>query len=295
MRTEPDFIILGAMKCATSSLHDQLAVQSGFVMSEPKEPNFFSNDEEFARGMDWYHNLFAAAGDDDLCGESSTHYTKLPTYPKTIERIQEHAPNAKFIYVMRHPINRLVSQYIHEWSQKLVSSPIDQAIDDFPEMVAYSRYAMQIQPFFDAFGKDRVLPIFFERLTKHSQAELDRVADFLELDRPLTWKDDLDASNISSKRMRKSPLRDAIVNAPVLSTIRKRLIPRSFRNWIKGFWQMNNRPELSDKSVERLKAIFDEDLAQVGEWLGVELNCDNYKEVVIPTALDWTVRERECV
>ena len=61
MSRMPDFIIIGAMKCATSTLHDQLAEQPGFVMSEPKEPNFFSDEENWAKGLGWYSGLFAAA------------------------------------------------------------------------------------------------------------------------------------------------------------------------------------------------------------------------------------------
>ncbi len=100
----PNFLIIGAMKCATSSLHEQLALQDGIFMTELKEPNFFSNDEEYTKGMSWYLSHFQDAQTEDLAGESSTHYTKLPTYPETITRIQEHLPNAKFIYVIRHPI-----------------------------------------------------------------------------------------------------------------------------------------------------------------------------------------------
>ena len=121
----PDFIIIGAMKCATSTLHEQLALQPAIFMSEPKEPNFFSNDEEYSRGPAWYQGVFNNAPPTSLCGESSTHYTKLPTYPLTIERIRKHLPpTVKFIYIMRHPIDRLVSQYIHEWTQRLVDVPI---------------------------------------------------------------------------------------------------------------------------------------------------------------------------
>ena len=60
MKPAPHFIIIGAMKCATSSLHEQLASQPGFFMSTPKEPSFFSNDGVFANGFDWYGSLFAA-------------------------------------------------------------------------------------------------------------------------------------------------------------------------------------------------------------------------------------------
>ena len=54
----PDFVIIGAMKCATSTLHDQLARVRGVSMSEPKEPNFFSDELNWAKGLDWYSSLF---------------------------------------------------------------------------------------------------------------------------------------------------------------------------------------------------------------------------------------------
>ena len=57
----PDFMIIGAMKSATSTLHEQLAANPGFFMSRPKEPNFFSDDAVWARGLDWYSALFASA------------------------------------------------------------------------------------------------------------------------------------------------------------------------------------------------------------------------------------------
>ncbi|MGL4498189.1 MAG: sulfotransferase family protein, partial [Planktothrix sp.] len=164
MNKTPDFIIIGAMKCATSTLHEQLALQPGIFMSKLKEPNFFSNNEEYQKGWNWYLSNFASAPIEALSGESSTHYTKLPTYPETIQRIQKHLPQAKFIYVMRHPIDRLVSQYIHEWTQKVISEDINTAITNHPELIDYSCYTMQLKPYFETFGKERVLPIFFERM-----------------------------------------------------------------------------------------------------------------------------------
>jgi Sulfotransferase domain len=76
----PDFVLIGAMKkSGTTTLHQQLSLQSGIFMSEPKEPTFFSDDQVYAKGLDWYSSLFAVAATSDLCGESSTHYTKLPS------------------------------------------------------------------------------------------------------------------------------------------------------------------------------------------------------------------------
>ena len=82
--TGPDFIIIGAMKCGTSTLATQLGDQAGLFMTTPKEPNYFSDEAVYSQGPDWYAALFEAAGDGDIRGEASTHYTKQPTYPKTL-------------------------------------------------------------------------------------------------------------------------------------------------------------------------------------------------------------------
>ena len=113
----PNFVIIGAMKSATSTLYEQLQRQPGIFLPELKEPNFFS--DQYARGWDWYAGLFAEARASDIVGEASTHYTKLPTYPETVSRMWDHLPDAHLIYVMRDPIDRLVSQYIHQLKELL--------------------------------------------------------------------------------------------------------------------------------------------------------------------------------
>jgi len=289
MARQPDFVIVGGMKCATSTLHEQLALQPGFFMSTPKEPQFFSDDDVYARGIDWYRSLFAGAEVGDLCGESSTHYTKLPTHPQTVARMREHlGGGVKFIYIIRHPIERLVSQYVHEWTQRVLSEPLERAIDSFLPLIDYSRYAMQLEPYFEAFGKDQVLLVFFESLEKRPQAELDRVGTFLGLDRKLVWQTDLPRQNVSSERMRKSPLRDLIVDAPVLSYLRRRLVPQSVRDRIKELWMMKERPELSPASRHKLAAVFNQDLSRLGEWLKIDLTCENFKAQALAHTPRWT-------
>ncbi len=279
MKTTPDFIIIGAMKCATSTLHDQLAVQPGILMSEPKEPNFFSNDEIYAQGLDWYKDLFKGADDTTLCGESSTHYTKLPTYPDTISRMQAAVPCLKLIYVMRHPIDRLVSQYIHHWTEKEVFVDINRAVTTLPMLIAYSMYTKQLSPFIKTYGKENILPVFFDSLVSRPQHELERVCKFLGYGQTPQWNFDLQASNVSKQRLQVNPLRDAIVDNPVVTFIRRKFIPQRIRDLIKKPWQMEKRPELTPETTARLKEHFDKELSTLGDWMGIELNCDNFKEI----------------
>ncbi len=287
MKKLPNFIIIGAMKCATSSLHEQLNQQPGIFMSELKEPNFFSNDEEYNRGLQWYFSHFEGANIDDIRGESSTHYTKLPTYPHTIERLEKHLSDAKFIYVMRHPINRLVSQYIHEWSQRVISIGINDSFEQHPELIEYSLYTKQLQPYFETFGKDRVLPIFFERMLTTPQTELEKICRFIGYPKQPKWNQELNASNVSSQRMIKSAWRDAIVEAPGLKQLRRLLIPKSFRTWVRSLWTLQQKQELTPENIEKLTNIFDQDLAILGSWLGVELTCANFEETAKTSSLDW--------
>ncbi len=202
----PDFIIIGAMKCGTSTVHEQLNAQPGFYMTTPKEPNFFSDDDVFARGMDWYHDLFAGADAGDIKGEASTHYTKRSTHPAAAERLHAAFPDVKLIYLMRHPVDRLISHYIHEWTMGAVVGEIDDIANPGSPFVDYGLYARQLAPYIDKFGQERILLMFLERLNKEPGEELARVARFLGYENPVRWRDDLAPQNVSKDRIRRFPV-----------------------------------------------------------------------------------------
>jgi len=284
----PDFAIIGAMKCGTSTLHEQLALRSGFFMSRPKEPNFFSDEPEFARGVDWYASLFAGATGRQLCGESSTHYTKLPTHPHAAERMHALLPKARLIYVMRDPVERVVSQYLHEWSTREVEGSLEAALQRHERFVAYSCYARQLEPYLELYGASVILPVFFERMVAFPDEELARVCRFLgdRSDEPVTWRTERAKQNVSSERMRESALRDALLRVPLLRWLKDRL-PRSIRERAKQLWRYEGRPQLSPSLRSDLEARIDPDLARLGEWLGTKLTCRTWTEQVIERALEW--------
>ncbi len=290
----PDFIIIGAMKCATSTLHDQLAMQHGIFMSTPKEPCFFSDDEIYAKGVEWYEGLFGGAGEGDLCGESSTHYTKLPRLGKTIERMVEYFGDdrqVKFVYVIRHPIDRLVSHYIHDWTENKITVGIEEAVEDYPDLIDFSLYGMQLEVFIEAFGRERILLVPFDGIRERPGEELKRVCRFVGYDGEVKWHTEEGARNVSSARLRKSAIRDAIVFNPVVSAVRRALVPQSVRDQVKSKWQMKDRPELCEETVKRLEARFDEDLEKLSKWLGRRICCGNFREATLGDPLEWKCDE----
>lgn len=258
----PDFIIIGAMKCGTSTLQVQLAAQQGVFMSTPKEPNYFSDDAVFARGQAWYEGLFAAAAATDLKGEASTHYTKLPTYPQTVARMSAMLKAPRLIYVMRDPIRRAVSHYMHEWSMGNMGDDPVAAFDAHPELIDYSRYAMQIQPYLDQYGRDAIHLVSFEQMTAAPQRILSGIGAFLGRD-DLVWDDTIGAQNVSAERVRRLPLHGLIVDNPVATALRRTLVPKALRNRIRAARQMKTRPELPADLRARLAGLLAEDQARL--------------------------------
>ena len=190
---------------------------------------------------------------------------------------------------MRHPIDRLISQYIHEWTLNVISVEINQAITQHPELIEYSRYSKQIEPYLEIFGQERILPVFFERFLNYRSEELARICRFIGYQGQPVWKNELDAQNVSSERMRQNLLRDFLVEVPILREIRQQLIPKSWRTWVRNLWTMNKKPEIEPHHLNYLQAIFNEDLAILGSWLGIELSCNNFKARVQDNSIDWKI------
>lgn len=257
-------------------------------MSSPKEHYFLSDDELYARGIDWYAQQFRSVSEDLLLGVSNTHCTKLPTYPRVVERIEETFPEAKFIYVMRNPLERIISQYLHEWLEREVSVSFERALVERPELVAYSQYARQLRPFLEAFGPERVLPVFVSRLRLQPQRELERVVTFLGgRERPI-WRQDRTWENVSAQRLRFSRWRDAVLYAPGVSQLRQ-AVPQTFRDQVKRLWRLP-RPVFTAAQRTQLAAQLDPDLAELATWLGAPtLTCDNFDEVTKKPSLGWHV------
>lgn len=259
----PDFVLIGAMKCGTSTLAAQLAAQDGLFLTTPKEPNFFSDDEVYAQGLPWYEALFTPAAPGALKGEASTHYTKLPTHPDTVARMTAVLDAPRLVYMVRDPVARAVSHFIHEWTERRMAGELDAAIKTYPELVEYGLYAKQIAPFIDAYGLEAICLTSLERLTADPQGELQRVARHIGYSAPVVWNADLGAQNVSSQRIRKLPLHRIVMDNPIARWVRRTLVPQAIRTRLAAARQMEARPTLGAAARATLEAQFAPDQAQL--------------------------------
>ena len=257
----PDYIVIGAMKCGTTTLAAQLGAQAGLFMTDPKEPYYFSDDPVYAKGPDWYAGLFAGAAPGDLVGEASTHYTKRPELPETVARMKAALPEVKLVYMIRDPMARIISHYIHEWSQGVLSVPLADALDSHGPLIDYGRYGWQVAPYIEAYGRDAILLTSLERMKADPGGELARVAAHIGHTGEVAWVEDQSAENVSAARSRKLPLHGLLVDNPVATALRQNLVPKSVRTWIREKRQYKGRPEIPADRVAALQAQFLEDRA----------------------------------
>lgn len=287
---KPDFLVIGAMKCATTTLHRQFAAMPGICCGEPKEVDFFNDDANYARGMDWYRSHFEAASPDDLWGEFSTSYTKLPTFPDCADRIREHLPDVKLVYLMRHPVDRLLSHFVFDARLGLIppDCELDAAIAKQPGLVDYGLYAYQLQPYIDRFGFDRILPVAFDRFVTDTRSELTRIMHFLGREYDASLVPSGMVANASQARLRRNFLTRHLVRESVLKTMIRRFVPESFRTRFKQAFRSNlEKPPLSAELETRLVETFDGDLRKLGGWLGLDLCCKNFHEKALAEPWVW--------
>jgi len=265
----PDYIIIGAMKCGTSTLAAQLGAQAGVFMTSPKEPNFFSDDAVYARGLDWYANLFATAEPSDIKGEASTHYTKLPDYPQTMARLVSATSGrpVKLIYLIRDPLERAKSHYIHEWTQGVIDSDFATALREHPALVRYGCYGEQATPWVAQFGAENLLVLSLEQIKQAPQQVLDQVGAFLGCD-TLIWQNDLKQMNVSSERVRRMPLQGLLIDNAPARWLRRSLVPQAVRDRVKAGRQLQERPKFPEAERQRLEAVFAADYAALCNLIG---------------------------
>ncbi|MAY73682.1 MAG: hypothetical protein CMJ31_02980 [Phycisphaerae bacterium] len=176
----PDFLIIGGMKCGSTTLYRDLMTHPDVFFPIDKEPESLGSDHVLTEeGRAAYGALFAKAADHQLCAEASTGYTKLPDITGAARRARELiGADLRAIYVVREPVARIVSHHHHARSGG-ADMPDDllAALDSSPELLNYTRYATQVAPWIEAFGADAIRIVRFEDYTKaraETAAELSR-------------------------------------------------------------------------------------------------------------------------
>ena len=200
----PDFLVIGAPKAGTTALHAALAQHPDVFVSDPKEPKYFLCDQapppawcgpgdkhsqqEWIWRADHYYRLFEPAREQQVRGESTPFYLWSRGAHR---RIAEDLPEVKLVAVVRDPIDRAYSNWMHLWSDGLEPVPdFVTAFEREEERIRagwapfwryrdLGRYGEQLEHLHRYVDKERILVVRYRDLVDEPRATVDRVSRFL--------------------------------------------------------------------------------------------------------------------
>jgi hypothetical protein len=186
----PSFVVIGGLKCGTTSLHYYLGLHPEIFMSREKELNFFVAERNWDLGVAWYRSNFVAerAGTHKALGETSPFYASYPSNTGVPRRMHSVIPDAKLVYVVRNPIQRALSQYQHWVALRREDRSLEEALGDLATspLIQWSRYYLQLQQFLEYYPPTRILVVTSEDLLLKRAETLRAIFRFLEVDDSFT-------------------------------------------------------------------------------------------------------------
>lgn len=219
----PDFIIGGAMKSATSTLH-YILEQHNEIYISGGEIHFFSIDDfeehpafffkydsqwtfqDYNRYFDvylsWYKNFFKGASSGQKIGDHSTIY--LPS-SKAPERIADLLPNVELIFLLRDPVDRAYSQYWHRLRKGRATRSFENTIqygDD--TIITRGFYREQLERYYDLFPREQITTLIFADFISDMQFVVDEICKHLGLSESVDLSD-IDTTKKNTARVPRWP------------------------------------------------------------------------------------------
>jgi len=179
-RLVPHFLIIGAMKSGTTTLHDDLRSSDEFALSDIKEPAILATSSDEAEAERRYTRHFARLR-GDIRGEASTVYTQQPRHPDVALRARAVCgPELRLVMIMRDPVERILSHLRHDLAAgRFRPGEEARVVEELPDYIAASDYPARLRPWVAAFGAERLLCVPFDALRRDRVAAVRGVVRFL--------------------------------------------------------------------------------------------------------------------
>jgi hypothetical protein len=270
---QPDFVIVGATKSATTWLQRNLQQHSAVFMPGT-ETHYFSWC--FGRGPAWYGAFFEPAAAHQIVGEKSTSYLD---HPEAARRLRETLPEVRLVVQLRNPIERAFAHYRMDFRRGEVSADIGRHLcaygPDAARLLAGGRYFGHVARFFELFPREQLCVTLYDDLDREPASVLERIrahiglatpgggAPAIEPIEPVEPTDDAaEARTAPTPRRRPAPLEGLV---------------KPFGD---GAWRRRTGaaagpvacPELSDAIRDELRTYYQDDVRALSQLLGRDLS-----------------------
>lgn len=291
----PNFLILGAAKTGTTSIYRYLKQHPEIYMSPAKEPRFFIFENEILNfngigdevetaktTLQEYQQLFANVTTQKAIGEATTMYLWSSKAP---QRIEHHLRDVKLIAILRDPVDRAYSNYLHlRQAKREPLASFSAAIQQEPQRIQdrwwpfwYYKdqgfYYRQLQRYYTLFDRDRIKIYLYEDLKTEPIKLLQDIFAFLEVDD--RFIPDLTTKVRKSYAVPKNQALQSLVYRPsFLKSFLKPLLPDKIRQQIINRINQKNlvKPQVSKQFRRELIAEYREDILQLQELIDRDLS-----------------------
>lgn len=189
MKKKPNFLIIGAAKSGTTTLHAMLKKHPDIFLAEEKDFKFFDVDDNYKKGWNWYEHYFKKHTDQKIIGEANSEYLFSK---KAAERIKkDFGEEVKLLAIIRSPVERSFSEFLHQqrYGQankslehyiKRKNQEFDQEGNDLYEtIIERSLYSKHLANYFDVFSKEKIKVVILEKMKNNPKKEINEICSFL--------------------------------------------------------------------------------------------------------------------
>jgi hypothetical protein len=267
----PNLIVIGSAKCGSSSLHYYLGNHPDIYMSRKKELAFFIKSQNWNKGVNWYKSQFKSRS--KICGETTPGYSYFPGIKGVPEMMFSVIPEAKIIYIIRDPIERIISAYIGRFAAGKENRSINIALENLENnsLVYPSKYFMQLEQYLPFFEKSNIKVLALEDLIENLPKTMKDVFQFLEVDDHFISKKYSKIINPSITKRRKN--RIGMILRKFSETKFASMFTDEFRRNVGKivylpFSKKITRPIIDESIIENLRRYIEEDVRRIKEFTG---------------------------
>ena len=288
----PDFFTLGAPKAGTTSLFNYVAQHPNVFSSKFKETRFFLDDRIYKRGEeDMLSRFYKGANSYELICDGTPAYLANSNIvaPRIQELYRNHA-EPKFIVVLRNPVDRAWSNFLHRKRNLVEKMTFENAIADelnrrkseptaiFKRYVEGGMYGEQLERWFSYFPRENFKILFYEDMTRSMSDALSEIFEFLGLNRNVDINTDKKYNTASQPRS--SLIYKILLNLPpVVGKLYRSLMPRHLQKEVRtrlrhSLMKSQDRskiPVMSLNTRESLLNIYSSDMEKLSSLLGQKI------------------------
>jgi len=268
----PNFLVIGAPRCGTTWIDENLRRHPDIYMPPKKELHFF--DKHYARGIEHYEACFAGWNGEAAVGEATPDYLHglYTTHGEDVAAlIARHLPDAKLIVSLRNPVERAYSHFLnlkakHEHNLELTFEEKLQKVRGEAEIIREGFYADHLERYYALFPAESILVLLYDDLVADPKGFLRRIYRFLGVDPEFE-------SPSAEARINMAVGKKHLARSSALWYLSRALSRLDMHRLSERIRRLNSRPEpgMSEETRRRLIETYREPNARLERMIGRDL------------------------